>query len=43
MEVESSDCKKLLGIKIISKFNSKDHLDEIVKRASRKIKVLTPI
>ena len=40
IEVESNDCQKLLGIKIDSKLNFTDHLDGVIKKASRKVIVL---
>ena len=43
IEAESSDCEKLLGIKTDSKRNFKDHLDGVIKKASRKVNVLSRI
>ena len=43
MEVENSDCEKLLGIKIHLKLNFKDNLDGVIKKASRKVNVLSCI
>ena len=40
LEIESSDCEKLLGIKIDSKLKFKDHLDGVFKTASRKVNAL---
>ena len=37
IEIENSNCKRLLGVKIDSKLNFKDHLDGIIKKASRLI------
>ena len=34
IEVESSSCINLPGIKIESKLNFKDHLDGLIKKAS---------
>ena len=39
--VESSGFEKLIGIKINSKFSFKDHLDGVIKKASRKVNVLS--
>ena len=41
VEVESSGFEKLTGIKINSKFSFKDHLDGVIKKASRKVNVLS--
>lgn len=41
VEVESSGFEKLIGIKINSKFSFKDHLDGVIKKASRKVNVLS--
>ena len=43
IEIEKSNCKRLLGIKIDSKLNFKEHLDQIIKKASRKISTLSRI
>ena len=43
IEIEKSNCKRLLGIKIDSKLNFKEHLDRIIKKASRKIGALPRI
>ena len=43
IEIEKSNCKRLLGIKIDSKLNFKEHLDQIIKKASRKISTLCGI
>ena len=43
IEIEKSNCKRLLGIKIDSKLNFKEHLDRIIKKASRKISTLSRI
>ena len=43
IEVESSDCEKLLGIKIDSKLNFQDHLDGVNKKASQKVNALSRI
>ena len=40
IEIESSDYKKLLGIKINSKLTFKKHLDGVIKKATRKVNVL---
>ena len=41
VEVESSGFEKLIGIKINSKFSFEDHLDGVIKKASRKVNVLS--
>ena len=41
VEVESSGFDKLIGIKINSKSSFKDHLDGVIKKASRKVNVLS--
>ena len=43
IEIENSNCERLLGVKIDSKLNFKEHLDGIIKKASRKINVLSHI
>ena len=43
IEVASSDCEKLLRIKIDSKLKFKDQLDEVIKTASQKVNVLSRI
>ena len=43
IEIEKSNCKRLLGIKIDSKLNFREHLDRIIKKASRKISTLSRI
>ena len=43
IEIENSNCEKLLGVKIHSKLNFKEHLDGIIKKASRKINALSRI
>ena len=43
IEIENSNCQKLLGVKIDSKLNFKKHLDGIIKKTSRKINVLSRI
>ena len=43
IEIENSNCERLLGVKIDSKLNFKEHLDEIIKKASRKIIALSCI
>ena len=39
-EIEYNNCERLLGVKIDSKLNFKEHLDGIIKKASRKINAL---
>ena len=41
IETENSNCEKLLGIKIDSKLNFKEHLDGIIKKARQKINALS--
>ena len=43
IEIENSNCDRLLGVKIDSKLNFKGHLDGIIKKASRKINALSRI
>ena len=43
IEIENSNCERLLGVKIDSKLNFKEHLDGIIKKASRKINTLSRI
>ena len=43
IEKENSHCERLLGVKIDSKLNFKEHLDVIIKKARRKINVLSRI
>ena len=43
IEIENSYCERLLGIKIDSKLNFKEHLNGITKKASRKINALSRI
>ena len=43
IEIENSNCERLLGVKIDSKLNFKEHLDGIIKKASRKINALSRI
>ena len=43
IEIESTSSEKLLGIKIDSNLNFNEHLDEIIKKASRKVNVLSRI
>ena len=43
IELESTSSEKLLGIIIDSKFNFKEHLEGIIKKASRKVNVLSRI
>lgn len=38
---ERSDWKKILGTRIDSKHNFKDHLDGVIKKASQKVNVLS--
>ena len=43
IELENTSSKKLLGIIINSKLNFKEHLEGIIKKASRKVNVLSRI
>ena len=43
IEIENSNCERLLGVMIDSKRNFKEHLDGIIKKASRKINALSRI
>ena len=43
IEIENSNCERLLGIKIDSKLDFKKHLNGIIKKASRKINALSRI
>ena len=42
-EIKNTNCEKLLGIKIDSRLNFNEHLDGIIKKASRKINALSTI
>ena len=42
-EVENSHCEKLLGVKVDRKLKSKEHLERIIKKASKKVNVLSRI
>ena len=37
IEIENRECQKLYGIKSDLKLNFKDHLDEVIKKISRKV------
>ena len=39
-EMKNTNCEKLLGIKVDSRLNFSEHLDGIIKKASRKIKCI---
>ena len=43
IEIENSNCERLLRAKVDSKLNFKEHLDGIIKKASRKINALSRI
>ena len=43
IELENTSSKKLLGIVIDSKLNFKEHLEGIIKKASRKVNVLSRV
>ena len=36
INIENSTCKKLVGVKVDKKLNFNEHLDGIIKKASRK-------
>ena len=42
-EIKNTNCEKLLGIKVDSRLNFDEHLDGIIKKASRKINALSRI
>ena len=42
-EITNTNCGKLLGIKVDSRLNFTEHLDSIIKKASRKINALSRI
>ena len=42
-EIENSNCEIILGVTIDSKLNFKEHLDGIIKKASRKVNALSGI
>ena len=41
--IKNTNCEKLLGIKVDSRLNFDEHLDGIIKKASRKINALSRI
>ena len=41
--IENSTCGKLFGVKIDNKLRFNEHLDEIIKKASRKVSALSMI
>ena len=43
INIENSTCKKLLGVKVDNKLNFNEHLDGIIKKASRKVSTLSRI
>ena len=43
INTENSACEKLLGVKVDNKLNFNEHLDRIIKKASRKISTLSRI
>ena len=43
MNIENSNCEKLLGVKVDNKVNFNEHLDRIIKKVSRKVSALTRI
>ena len=42
-EIKSSNCEKLLGIKINDKLTFNEHLNYIIDKASRKTKALSKV
>ena len=43
INIENSTCEKLLGVKVDYKLNFSEHLDGIIKKASRKVSALSRI
>ena len=43
INIENSTCEKLLGVKVDNKLNFNEHLDGIIKKASRKVSTLPRI
>ena len=43
LNVENNACEKVLGVKVDNKLNFNEHLDEIIKKASRKVSALSRI
>ena len=43
INIENSTCEKLLGVKVDNKLNISEHLDGIIKKASRKVSDLCRI
>ena len=43
VNIENSTCEKILEIKVDNKLNFNDHLDGIIKKASRKVRALSRI
>ena len=43
INTENSACEKLLGVKVDNKLNFNEHLDGIIKKASRKVSTLSRI
>ena len=41
IEVENSHCEKLLGVKVIRELKFKEHLEGTIKKASKKVNVLS--
>ena len=42
-EIKNTNCEKLLGTKVDSKLNVNEHLNGVIKKASRKINALSRI
>ena len=43
LKLKNTNCEKLFGIKVDNRLNFNEHLDGIIKKASRKINVLSRI
>ena len=43
INIENSTCEKLLGVKVDNKLNLSEDLDGIIKKASRKVSILSRI
>ena len=43
MNIENSNCEKLIGVKVDNKLNFTEHLDGIIKKTSRRVSALSRI
>ena len=43
MEIKNSEYEKLLGIKVDTKLNFNEHLNDIISKASRKVNALSRV